>query len=86
MSIGVRPDRVRVGSAAASSEWRGEAQVSAVERLGDHADVTLQLGALRLVARCAPSEAPAEGSRCAVGVEPRDVHLFETEGDGVRVS
>jgi multiple sugar transport system ATP-binding protein len=86
ITLGVRPDRLRLGAAATTSPWRGDAQVGAVERLGDRTDVILRVGPHRLVARCDPRLAPTEGGTCTVGIDPADVHLFSDADDGDRLS
>ena len=83
--LGVRPDRLRIGSAAASSTWRSEATVVAVERLGDRSDVALRVGQHALLARVPPEQAPTEGVTVTVGADTNDMLLFAADDAGVRL-
>jgi multiple sugar transport system ATP-binding protein len=86
ITLGVRPDRLRVGSKAADAAWRIDASVVAVEQLGDRADVTLRLGGHTLVARIAPEDAPKEGATVPIGADTRHMHLFADDEHGTRVA
>jgi multiple sugar transport system ATP-binding protein len=83
--FGIRPDRLRLGAAAAGAPWTGSALVTAIERLGDRMDVTLSIGAARLVARVLPDPAIVEGTAVDVGLDPADGHLFAPGEEGPRV-
>jgi multiple sugar transport system ATP-binding protein len=86
ITLGLRPDRLRVGAGATQCGWRSEATVVAVELLGDRADVALRVGGHPLVARVAPEHAPTEGATVMVGADPRHMHLFADDDAGTRVA
>lgn len=83
--FGIRPDRLRLGAAATGSPWTGSAPVTAIEQLGDRMDVTLSIGAARLVARVTPDPAIVEGTTVAIGFDPAEGHLFAPGEEGARV-
>ncbi len=84
ITLGIRPDRLRIGRDALGSALRCEATVIAVEQLGDRADITLQAGPHRLIARVAPECACAEGTTTTVGANAEHMHFFDAAGDGKR--
>jgi multiple sugar transport system ATP-binding protein len=85
ITLGIRPDRLRIGRDAAGAALRCEAVVIAVEQLGDRADITLRAGPHRLVARVAPECACAEGTTTTVGANAEHMHFFAASADGARV-
>ncbi len=80
ITLGLRPDRLAIGADAAPRPWRGEATVRTVELLGDRADLVLDLRGQRLTCRAATEGLPGEGATVALGLDPRDCHLFGEDG------
>jgi len=85
ITIGVRPDRLRVGRDATLMRWTGEALVGRVERLGDRAEVALRCGPHRLIARVESTTALTEGERVPIGLDAGETHLFAGDEVGARV-
>ena len=85
IALGIRPDRLAIGRDADSAPWRGAAGVVAVELLGDRAEVVLDCGGVRLIARTQPRGLPKEGETCAIGFDPAEAHLFAEGPAGERV-
>ncbi len=86
ITLGLRPDRLRVGDGAAGCDWRCEGTAVAVEQFGDRADVTLRVGQRSLVARVAPEHAPEEGAAVRLGADTRHMLLFADDETGTRVA
>lgn len=84
--LGIRPDRLRVGGAAASMPGAAPAVVRAVERLGDRTDLALAVGGTRLVARTEGDPGIAEGATVPVAVDAAAVHLFAPGEAGRRLA
>lgn len=79
-TLGVRPDRVRVSAQPAPGAL--QAEVRAIEALGDRMDVVLSVGSARMVARVENDARLREGERAWAGIDLADAHLFEAGGDG----
>jgi|LauGreDrversion4_2_1035121.scaffolds.fasta_scaffold59856_2 multiple sugar transport system ATP-binding protein len=80
VTLGVRPDRVRVCAQPAPGAL--QAEVRAIEALGDRMDVVLAVGSARMVARVENDARLREGERAWAGIDLADAHLFEAGGDG----
>jgi multiple sugar transport system ATP-binding protein len=78
-TLGIRPDRVRVTAEAAPGAL--QAEVRAIEALGDRMDVVLSIGTARLVARIENDARLREGERAWVRLDLAEAHLFEPGGD-----
>ena len=78
-TLGIRPDRVGVTADAAPGAL--QAEVRAIEALGDRMDVVLTVGSARLVARIENDARLREGERAWVTLDLAEAHLFEPGGD-----
>jgi len=85
LALGLRPDRVRVQSAAARAPGATlDADLRLVEDLGDRVDLRLTLaGGAAWVARRPPGERSREGAVCLV-LDLGAAHLFEPGEHGAR--
>ncbi|WP_158372306.1 ABC transporter ATP-binding protein [Cellulosimicrobium cellulans] len=78
LSLGVRPEHVRVGAAAArDGDAELAAEVELLELRGDEAYATLRSGAHRIVAKVAAESALRPGDRTTAHVAAGSVHAFE---------
>ncbi|MBL8832838.1 MAG: sn-glycerol-3-phosphate ABC transporter ATP-binding protein UgpC [Rhodospirillales bacterium] len=80
ITVGVRPDDLRVLADGAVAPIRAEAVVKVVEPLGHDALVYGQIGPHEVVAKCADRVLPRPGDRVRLGADPANLHLFETTG------
>ncbi len=78
VSIGVRPQNVRYGHAAAGHDLL--ARVDVVEHLGSEAFVYLDLGGTPLTSRLEEGSEITEGSMSKFHLEMESVHLFGPDG------
>jgi len=78
--LGIRPEAIRIGG---SGEHK--ATVSSIERLGDRADVLVELGGTTVTGRCEPADV-SEGGSCAVSIDQAGLHLFDVGEKGRRRS
>jgi multiple sugar transport system ATP-binding protein len=79
LEVGIRPEHVSLGSAAASGE------VIAVEPLGAETHVVVRLGTLELRAQSRGFATYRRGEVVGVAVEPARALVFEAGGDGRRL-
>ncbi len=77
LKFGIRPENIRLASAAAD-DMTVNAEVSLLEPLGSETLVTFKIGAAEMVARCGADFHERPGTRMAVHMNPRHLHLFDT--------
>ena len=76
LKFGIRPENIRLVSGG-SDDLAVNAEVSLLEPLGSETLVTLKIGAAEMVARCAADFRQPPGTRLAVHMNPRHLHLFD---------
>lgn len=77
--LGVRPEHVRVGSAAAELPINAEARVVSAEPHGSETHLELAAGAVTLRAKVAGFETPAPEASVSVGFSPEHLRWFDRE-------
>jgi multiple sugar transport system ATP-binding protein len=78
VSVGLRPDDLRVSRTAAPGLLSTEADVRLVEPLGPDALVYVQAGGQELIAKASGRDVPRTGERVRLVFDARDVHVFDT--------
>ncbi len=80
LTIGIRPDRLRLGGADNAIALVG--QVAAIERYGSLCDVVVDAHETRFVARCSSDACAgaAEGQRITLSLDPTALYLFDSTG------
>jgi multiple sugar transport system ATP-binding protein len=78
VSVGLRPDDLRVARAVVPGLLSTEADVRLVEPLGPDALVYAQVGGQDLVAKASGRQVPKPGERVHLVFDPRDVHVFDS--------
>ena len=82
LTLGIRPDALRV-----DGDGRIEGQVEVIERLGDRTHLyTTVPGGAQIVVQDAGESAVRIGDRIRVGVDARQVHVFDTDGRAYHAS
>lgn len=85
VTVGVRPEHLRVSRTRADDGFR--AQVAVVEYQGSDNFLHLRVGSRRLTAVVPPSTDPDPGATVPVSVPPGAVHLFDAEtGTAIRTA
>jgi multiple sugar transport system ATP-binding protein len=80
LTIGIRPESLRLADGATTSAWQAGATVALVESTGPSRLVHLDVDSIRVTARCPNELAVHSGQRVTVHAHPQDVHAFEREG------
>lgn len=76
LKFGVRPENITLARQHAD-DVEVPAEVSLLEPLGAETLATLKIGGSEMVARCHASFREAPGTRLAVHMNPRHMHLFD---------
>jgi len=76
LKFGIRPENITLARQS-ESDLEVPAEVSLLEPLGAETLATLKIGAAEMVARCPASFREAPGTRLAVHLNPRHMHLFD---------
>jgi multiple sugar transport system ATP-binding protein len=76
LKFGVRPENITLAREAADDIEIG-AEVSLLEPLGAETLATLKIGRSEMIARCHSAFREAPGTRVAVHMNPRRLHLFD---------
>jgi multiple sugar transport system ATP-binding protein len=76
LKFGIRPENIKLASQA-SDDLAVNAEVSLLEPLGSETLVTFKIGAAEMVARCGADFRQRPGTRLAVHMNPRHLHLFD---------
>jgi multiple sugar transport system ATP-binding protein len=77
VSLGVRPDDLRVNAPDGAGAMRAEAEVKVVEPLGPDALVYARLGGHEVVAKCGARVPPRPGDRVMLSADIADCHVFD---------
>ena len=76
MTLGIRPQHIRLGSDDAGSAKLGEGKVTHIEHLGFAQDLTLELDGHTLLVRDKEMTPRKIGDACGVSFDTRDAHWF----------
>ena len=86
LKFGVRPENLTLARQHAD-DVAVAAEVALLEPLGAETLATLKIGATEMVARCPASFREAPGTRLAVHLNPRHMHLFDAaSGSAIRTT
>ncbi|WP_415233976.1 ABC transporter ATP-binding protein [Pseudorhodobacter sp.] len=80
ITVGIRPDDLRVGDGPGSFEGR----VSVLEPLGAETLAYVDIGGQEVIARADGRSPPALGAVVQLLVAPENLHLFDTDGVAIR--
>jgi multiple sugar transport system ATP-binding protein len=81
VTLGMRPEDLRVASDADAAGITFEATVEVVEKLGSQILLDLQVGGGTMVAAVEPTVAAKYGDRVRIATNPARLHFFDTETD-----
>jgi len=76
LKFGIRPENIKL-AAQGGDDLVVNAEVSLLEPLGSETLVTFKIGAAEMVARCGADFHQRPGTRLAVHMNPRHLHLFD---------
>jgi multiple sugar transport system ATP-binding protein len=76
LKFGVRPENITLARQS-ESDLEVPAEVALLEPLGAETLVSLKIGAVEMVSRCNASFRDPPGTRLAVHINPRHLHLFD---------
>jgi multiple sugar transport system ATP-binding protein len=76
LKFGIRPENLTL-AATSSEDIAVAAEVALLEPLGAETLATLKIGGAEMIARCPASFREAPGTRLAVHLNPRHMHLFD---------
>jgi multiple sugar transport system ATP-binding protein len=76
LKFGIRPENIKL-AAQGGDDLVVNAEVSLLEPLGSETLVTFKIGAAEMVARCGADFRQRPGTRLAVHMNPRHLHLFD---------
>lgn len=85
LTLGIRPQHVRLGDADAGAAHLGEGTVTHVEHLGFAQDLTVEIAGRVLLVRDKEMRPRRIGEVCTVSFEPGDAHWFAEEARALTV-
>lgn len=85
VTLGIRPQHVRLGDADAGPARLGEGKVTHVEHLGFAQDLTVEIAGRVLLVRDKDMTPRRIGEVCVVSFEPGDAHWFAEEAKALAV-
>jgi multiple sugar transport system ATP-binding protein len=79
--LGVRPEHVAIGDAAAAMPFSADAEIEIVEPMGSDTLAWTSLGGQNLSMRIDSEKAPRRGERVRIGFDPARASVFDAGND-----